>query len=133
MKLVVNDGKNAKSYQKELADEKSSSLHGKKIGDSINGDLIELPGYSLKITGGSNRDGFPMRPDVMGTRKTQLWLSGPPGIRGLKKGERRMKTIIGNQVSKETAQLNAKVVTPGPKTLEELGLSAPGKKKEEKK
>ncbi len=133
MKLVVNDGKGRKSYPKEVADDKASVLYSKKVGDSFDGSLVDLPGYSLQITGGSNRDGFPMRPELQGIRKTRLWLAHAPGVRGLKKGERRMRTVVGNQVSKDTAQLNVNVTQAGPKTLEELGLSAPGKKKEEKK
>ncbi len=132
MKFVINDVKNKKSYQKEVPDDKAALLYGKKVGDAFEGQLIEVPGYQMTITGGSNKDGFPMRPELAGQRKQQLWLAHAPGVRGLKKGERRMRTVVGNQISKETSQLNVKVTEYGPKTLEELGMSAPGKKKEDK-
>jgi len=85
----------------------------------------------LKITGGTDKDGFPLRPEVTGTRKTNIL------IMAHKKGsttEKRKKTVRGNTVSAETAQLNSKVVSYGPKPLEELmPAAAPKEKKEEPK
>ena len=141
MKLVINDSKNAKSYQKEIAPEKATQLIGKKIGEKFDGSIADLPSYSLQITGGSDRDGFPMRKEIPGVRRARIMLSSPPGIRFVKKGQRRVKPIVGNTVSQTTSQLNAKVTEYGPKTLEELGLTlkpkeqktAEKKEKEEKK
>ncbi len=64
MKLVVNDVKAAKSLQKEVPDDKAAAFFGKRIGEQFEGGMAGLPGYKLKITGGSDRDGFPMRPEV---------------------------------------------------------------------
>jgi hypothetical protein len=52
-------------------------------------------------------------------------------VQGLQKGQRLKKSIAGNTVSQETAQLNAVIKEHGSKTLSELGFEA--KKKEEKK
>jgi len=54
MKLVINDSKNAKSYQKEIAPEKATQLIGKRIGEKFEGSIAGLPGYSLQIKGGSD-------------------------------------------------------------------------------
>lgn len=121
MKLVVNDTKNAKSLQKEVPEDKAAGFFGKKIGEGFDGGLAGLPGYTLKITGGSDKDGFPMRPEVPGQARKKLLLSGGPGLRIHRKGERRVKAVVGNTVSARTAQLNAKVVQYGEKPLEELG------------
>ncbi|MFH1257970.1 MAG: 30S ribosomal protein S6e [Candidatus Micrarchaeota archaeon] len=137
MKLVINDVKAGKSYQKEISKEKEALLYGKKIADQIDGAFIaELPGYKLEIRGGSDKDGFPMRPDVPGQRRARLVLSKPPGITIKRKGFRKMKMVIGNTVTVSINQLNMKVIEYGPKALEELGLKLTPKDqkpKEEKK
>jgi small subunit ribosomal protein S6e len=130
MKLVVNDVKAVKSLQKEVADDKAAAFYGKKIGEEFDGGMAGLPGYKLKITGGSDRDGFPMRPEVSGQGRKKLLLSGGPGIHVTRKGLRLVKAVVGNTVSARTAQLNSKVVEYGGKPLDELG---PWLAKEKKK
>ena len=126
MKLVVND-KDGKSYAVELGD-KGKLLVGKRIGDTIPGDLFGLPGYELKLTGGSDNSGFPMRKGITGSRKVKVLLSSPPGFRPKKKGERRRKTVRGEVYSEEISEVNAVVVKQGAKPLSELL----GKKEEKK-
>ena len=65
-KIVISDPKKGKSLQRELKDDAAKGLVGKKIGDTFKGELIDLPGYEFKITGGSDKAGFPMRWDVIG-------------------------------------------------------------------
>ncbi|MBI5224294.1 30S ribosomal protein S6e [Candidatus Micrarchaeota archaeon] len=122
MKLVLNDVKAGKSYQKEIPKEKEAMLYGKKVGEKVDGNFIaDLPGYTLEIRGGSDKDGIPMRPEVQGQKRTKLVLSRAPGIKIRRKGFRKMKAIVGNTVSASIHQLNLKIVEYGPKTLEELG------------
>ena len=128
MKMVIGDPKTGKTYQVDVPSEKEVLLYGKKIGDEIEGDVVGLGGYVFVITGGSDKSGFPMRKDVHGSRKIKTILSGGVGFNPTRKGERRKKTVRGNTVSAEIAQLNVKVVKDGASSLEEmLG------KKEEKK
>jgi small subunit ribosomal protein S6e len=129
-KIVVSDPETRKSYQLEIEQSKALGLVGKKIGEEFNGDLIGLPGYTLKITGGTDKDGFPMHPSVEGAVRKKVLLSGPPGFHPRKKGERRRKTVRGNTISEDIAQINVKVIKKGEKPLEEL---IPTKPKEEKK
>src|SRR3990172_8456914 len=75
-KAVVNDPKAGKSYQRAISGHMASALLGKKIGDEVDGLFVQLPGYKLQITGGSDKDGFPMRGD----------LTGPPRRGGLVRG-----------------------------------------------
>ena len=58
-KIIVSyqDGK---TIQKEVKDKQAEPLFGLKIGEEFNGETIGLSGHVLKITGGSDKDGFPM-------------------------------------------------------------------------
>ena len=62
-KVVVNDTKKGKSHNVQVSGHHANSLIGKKIGDEVDGIFISLPGYKLLITGGTDKDGFPMRKD----------------------------------------------------------------------
>ncbi len=133
MKIVINDPKSGKSYQKELSKEEEAVLYGKKIGDKVYGEAIGLEGYELEITGGTDKDGFPMIKSLEGTRRARLLLSGPPGFHPKEKGERRRKTVRGNTIAEDIAQVNMKVIKHGAKALEEIfkkGESVGGSKGE---
>ncbi|NIM47533.1 MAG: 30S ribosomal protein S6e, partial [Candidatus Aenigmarchaeota archaeon] len=60
-KIVISEPKSRKAWQIE---KDAPSFIGKKIGDKFDGSLIGLSGFTLQITGGSDKDGFPMRPDL---------------------------------------------------------------------
>ncbi len=115
-KAVVGDPKTKRTYQKEV---ETDALIGKKIGDVIPGDAIGLAGYELQITGGSDKDGFPMRKDIEGTRRVRALLSKGPGFRPKRKGEKRRKTVRGNTIAEDIVQINFKVVKWGEGNLEE--------------
>ncbi len=127
--MILNVGdRSGKTYKVELPKEKEVLFIGKRIGDEIDGGEIGLAGYTLLITGGSDKSGFPMRKGVHGTAKEKLLLSGGVGYNPKRKGEKRRKTVRGEVVSDEIVQLNLKVVKEGPTKLEELL----GKKEEKK-
>lgn len=133
MKIVVSNPKDGKSYQAEVPKEKEGSLIGKIVGNEIDGGIVGASGYTLKITGGSDFAGFPIRHDVSGPKRMTTLLAGGAGFRQKVRGERKTKTIRGNMISDETMQINTVVATPGDKTLEELMPKAAGDKKDEKK
>ena len=54
-KTVIADPKNKVTHQKILPEEKSNALVGKYVGEEIDGIFLDLPGYRLKITGGSDK------------------------------------------------------------------------------
>ncbi len=115
-KIVVNDSKTGKSYQKVVQDE---GLSGKKIHDKIDGKLLGLHGYELEITGGSNLAGFPMRQDVDGIGRRKILIVKGTGLRKTLKGTRYKKSVVGNTIGSKTAQINVKVVKFGVKSIEE--------------
>lgn len=106
-KIVISDPKTRRSGQ---IDKDAPALIGLKIGDVFEGDVIGAPGFKLEITGGSDKDGFPMRKDVPGASRKRLLLSSGPGYRPLKKGMKKRKNIRGNAISEAVAQINCKVV-----------------------
>jgi len=135
MKIVVSDPESGKSFQREVPKEQEGQLVGRKVGDKMEGGIIGLEGYSLQITGGSNSSGVPMRKEIPGSKKMNALLSMPPGVRGLRKGQRVKKAVVGGTLAATTAQVNAKIVGKGAKPLEELGFVTKPKeaKKDEKK
>ncbi len=117
-KVVISEKE--KSLQMELDAAKSKKLVGLSIGEEFDGSLIGLKGYKLKITGGSDKNGFPMRKDITGPRRIKSLLSGGVGYKPLRKGVRRRKTIRGNTVSDDIVQINTMVTQAGAKSLEEI-------------
>ncbi|MBC7109904.1 MAG: 30S ribosomal protein S6e [Archaeoglobi archaeon] len=124
-KVVISDPKTGRAYQVELSEPQANVFIGKKIGDTVEGDAIGLPGYVLEITGGSDKDGFPMRRDLPGAVRRRILLSGPPGYHPKKKGARKRKTVVGNTISPSIVQINTKIVQRGRKKIETLlGIEA---------
>lgn len=119
-KIVISDPETRKAYQLEVDQNNVPQLIGKKIGDEFPGDWIGLDGYTLFITGGTDKDGFPMHPAIHGAVKKKVLLSSPPGFHPKKKGQRKKKTVRGNTISTDIVQINVKVVKKGSKPLEEI-------------
>lgn len=127
-KAVISDPKTGKTYQIGIAGHYADSLIGKKIDDEIDGIFVNLPGYKLVLTGGSDKEGFPMRKDTSGPRRRKALLSGGVGFKPRQEGIRKKKTVRGNTISPDIVQVNMKIGAHGPKPVEEIL-----KKKEEKK
>ncbi len=120
VKFVISDPKTGKTYQKEVEQKKIIGLMSLRIGDEFDAGVIDLPGYRLKITGGSDKDGFPMKKGVAGTGRKRLLLSGGVGYNPKEKGVKRRKTVRGQVLSEDIVQVNCVVVREGKKKLEEL-------------
>ena len=121
MKVVVADPKEGKCYQTERDEVKSKALYGLRIGSELDGSLVGLNGYKLIITGGTDKDGFPMRPDVHGAERKSVVISGGSGFKKKKgKGQRKKKTVRGNILSEAIAQVNIKVGEYGSKKMSEI-------------
>ena len=126
-RAVINDTKDGMSYQTPVSGHHANSLIGKKIGDVVDGIFVGLPGFKLEITGGSDKDGFPMRKDLPGPRRKKLLMTRGIGFRDKKGGIRRRKNVRGNTIAPDTLQINMKITQHGMKPASEL------LKKEEKK
>ncbi len=108
--LIISDPETGKSQKVEIEDTQMSPLLGRRIGETMDGVIANLPGHRIQLTGGTDRDGIPMRPDVHGGVKARIILSGGVGFKPKKRGERKRVTIRGNMVSTDTTFLNFKIV-----------------------
>jgi small subunit ribosomal protein S6e len=131
-KIVVNDGKSGKSHNVQIEGHHANSLIGKKIGDDVDGIFVSLPGYKLQITGGTDKNGFPMRKDLPGSTRKRLLLSKSQGFKPKEHGKRYKKSIRGNTINQEIVQINMRITKHSSKPIEQL-IKSEEKKPEEKK
>ena len=117
-KLVIAEG--PRSFPKTVGDPQSAGFLGKRIGEAVGGELLGLSGYSLKITGGTDRSGFPLRPDLPGARQLRVLVGEGFGFHAPRVGQRRRRTFRGSAVSEDTVQINLVVEQKGAKPLSEL-------------
>jgi len=108
--LIVSDPETGMSQKVEIEDARMSPLIGRRIGEVMDGAVANLSGHKIQLTGGCDKDGIPMRPDVHGGVKARIILSGGVGFKPRNPGERRRKTVRGNIVTAETIFLNFKIV-----------------------
>ena len=92
----------------------------KEIGDEVDGSSLGLDGYTLEITGGSDKSGFPMRKSIEGSERRRVMIEDGSGINSEEDGIRKRKSVRGNTVSTEIEQLNMKVIEEGSKSIEDL-------------
>ncbi len=117
-KIVINDPSDGKSYNFEVTGHHAQNILGKKIGDVIDGINVNLPGYKLAITGGTDKSGFPMRRDFNGGERRRLMLTEGTGFHPVNApGKRFRKSIRGNTVTTEIVQVNMKVSKAGSKPV----------------
>jgi small subunit ribosomal protein S6e len=133
---IVIGAKDGKCYQKEIKDDQALVLHKKRIGETVSGDKLGMPGYEFELTGGSDKCGFPMRKGISEPRK-KVMISGGVGFSGKDRNKNKQKglfkrvTVCGEMVTKIIRQINLKVIKEGPKPLAEA--PAEEAKPEEKK
>ncbi|HET6808097.1 MAG TPA: S6e family ribosomal protein [Nitrososphaera sp.] len=105
-KLIVSDRK-GKTIAQELKDRSAQPLLGTKLGSIIDSSIVGVAGGKIKITGGSDKSGTPMRADVHGGVKKYVLLSTGVGNRS---EERIRKLVRGNMVTEEIYQLNSALI-----------------------
>jgi len=109
-KIIVSDPETGKSQSVEVEESQAVPLIGRKLGEVIDGAAVKLSGSKLKITGGSDKDGFPMRPNIHGGVRVGAILSEGVGFHSSRKGDRKRKTVRGNVITESIVQINMKIV-----------------------
>jgi small subunit ribosomal protein S6e len=117
-KVIVSDPTDGKSKVVEVEEARATPFIGKRLGETIDGIVVDMPATKLQILGGSDKDGVPMRGDVHGGIRRQVVLSGGAGFKPKREGARRRKTVRGNIITDEIVQINLKIVEQPAKKVE---------------
>jgi len=108
-KVIVSDPQAGTSKVVELEEARAAPFIGRRVGEAMDGSVVDLPAHTVQILGGSDKDGVPMRGNVHGGVRRRVVLSGGAGFSPKKKGERKRKTVRGNIITDEIAQINMKI------------------------
>jgi small subunit ribosomal protein S6e len=119
--VQINIANPATGAQKKLEIEDESKLrafYDKRIAAEVDGAALgdEFKGYIFKISGGQDKQGFPMRQGVLVTGRVRLLMApGDQCMRGYgrRNGERRRKSCRGCIVSSDLSVLNLVIVKQG--------------------
>jgi len=115
-KVIISNPTDGKSKVVEVEEARATPFIGKKLGETIDGIIVDMPATKLQILGGSDTDGVPMRGDVHGGIRRQVVLSEGAGFKPKREGERRRKTVRGNTITDEIVQINLKIIEQTTKT-----------------
>merc|ERR1712014_149751 len=117
MKLNISYPANGSQKLVEIDDERKLRVFmDRRMGQEVPGDSVgdEFKGYIFKITGGNDKQGFPMKQGVMHPTRVRLLLSaGHSCYRPRKTGERKRKSVRGCIVAMDLAVLALAVVKQG--------------------
>lgn len=109
-KVIVSDPQAGTSKVVELEEARATPFIGRKVGETLDGAVVDLPAHKVQVRGGSDKDGVPMRANVHGGVRRSIVLSGGAGFNANRKGERRRKTVRGSIITDEIVQINLKIV-----------------------
>ncbi len=129
-KVIISDPETGKSKSFETEGARAVPLIGRKLGEIVDGSVVGMAGHKLQITGGSDKDGFPMRPNIHGGVRVSVILSGGVGFKPSRGGERQRKTLRGNVITEDVVQINMRVAEKPKKRKE---AKKPQKAKKRKK
>jgi len=109
--IVIDDEKRLRTlYDKRI----SHDVSGEDLGD-------EFAGYVFRITGGNDKQGFPMKQGVLiNTRVRLLLKDGQSCFRARRAGERKRKSIRGCIVGADISVLNLVIIKKGDNEIEGL-------------
>jgi len=128
MKLNIANPSTGSMKQIEIEDDKKyRKFYDLRLAEEIPGELIgdECKGYILKITGGNDKQGFPMKQGVLTTERVRLLLKEGDvcfrRYRGQKRrGTRKRKSVRGCIVSSEIGVLSLIIVKKGEQEIDGL-------------
>ena len=105
----------------EIDDEKKVRFfYDRKMGEEVEGDVLgdEFKGYTFKITGGNDKQGFSMKQGVLVNKRVRLLLAaGVSNYRPRRTGERKRKSVRGCIISHDIGVLHLVVIKKGANEL----------------
>jgi len=124
MKLNIACPSTGQQKMIEIDDEKKLlALYDKRIAQEIEGENLgeEWNGYVLRVSGGNDKQGFPMKQGVLCNHRVRLLMrKGMSCYRQRRAGERKRKSVRGCIVGPDLAVLNLVVVKQGEADIEGL-------------
>jgi small subunit ribosomal protein S6e len=99
------------------------NFYDKRMAQEVDGGVLgtAYKGYVFRISGGNDKQGFPMKQGLLTASRVRLLLTnGHTCYRPRKTGERKRKSIRGAIVSSELSVMNLVVVQKGDKDIEGL-------------
>merc|ERR1712093_319743 len=127
MKLNISFPANGSQKLIEIEDDRKLRVFmDKRMGQEVPGDSVgdEFKGYIFKITGGNDKQGFPMKQGVMHPTRVRLLLSdGHSCYRPRRTGERKRKSVRGCIVAMDLSVLALSIVKQGDNDIP--GITAP--------
>lgn len=130
MKLVISDKKTGKAYNKKTEE---PVFLNKKVGEEVDLGTVGLTGFKAKITGGSDKQGFPMKPSLEGQVRKKLLVKKGIGVKLNRKGKIVRKSMRGNTIGPDIVQLNLAITAQGSKSLADFIKPEEAKETEEVK
>lgn len=130
-KVIVSDPMSGASKVLELEEARASPFISKKLGETLDGAVVDLPAHKIQLMGGSDKDGVPMRSNVHGGVRRAIVLTGGTGFKAKEKGQRKRKVVRGDIITDEIVQINAKIVER-PAGATPIAKPAPKQKEEAK-
>ncbi|MFX0116874.1 MAG: 30S ribosomal protein S6e [Candidatus Hodarchaeota archaeon] len=119
--LNLSDPESKRTHKIEIDDAvKTQYLIGKHLNEVIDGSTLGFDGYSFRITGGSDGEGFPMNPSLPGSSRRRILTAGGIGYHPKRRGIRRRKSVRGNEIGEDIYQINLRIEEKGPRPIEEL-------------
>ncbi|MCJ1260693.1 40S ribosomal protein S6 [Lobaria immixta] len=117
MKLNISYPANGTQKLIEIEDERKLRVFmDRRMGAEVAADSVgpEFAGYVFKITGGNDKQGFPMKQGIMHPTRVRLLLSqGHSCYRPRRTGERKRKSVRGCIVAMDLSVLALSVVKQG--------------------
>lgn len=96
-------------------------FYDKRIGQEVEGEHVgeEFKGYTFKISGGNDKQGFPMKQGVLIPNRVKLLMGkGVSCYRPRRNGERKRKSVRGAIVGPDMAVLSLVITKKGDQELE---------------